>query len=71
MNLKLDLELEKLEAEKQCFAEQGYIGPFKLWEPDVMTDWWKSLRRELLVPGRESRAVFGDHSLQLLTQVFG
>ena len=49
-----------LEAEKQCFAKQGYIGPFKLWEPDVMTNWWKSLRRELLVPGRESRAVFDN-----------
>jgi len=49
-----------LPAEKSLFAEQGFIGPFKLWEPEVMTQWWKGVRRALLTTGGESRAVFDN-----------
>ncbi len=26
-----------LEADKATFEKQGFMGPFKLWEPEVMT----------------------------------
>jgi len=49
-----------LEEEKRLFEEQGYIGPFKLWEPEVMTAWWKQQRKALLDPVRGSRAIFDN-----------
>lgn len=36
--------------EKALFAKQGFIGPFRLWEPDIMNAWWKERRSELLDP---------------------
>ncbi len=49
-----------LEADKKLFAEQGFIGPFKLWEPEVMTAWWKEQRRALLDPRNTERATFDN-----------
>ena len=49
-----------LEAERRLFKEQGFIGPFKLWEPDEMTAWWKEQRRALLDPRKVERAAFDN-----------
>ncbi|HLK57702.1 MAG TPA: chlorinating enzyme [Chthonomonadaceae bacterium] len=49
-----------LQAEKEIFDEQGYIGPFKLWEPEVMTAWWKEQRMALLDPKNKERATFDN-----------
>ncbi|MDX3063306.1 MULTISPECIES: chlorinating enzyme [Streptomyces] len=49
-----------LEAERRQFDEKGFMGPFKLWEPDVMTAWWKEQRAYLLDPANKSRAVFDN-----------
>lgn len=49
-----------LEADKQLFEKQGFIGPFKLWEPEVMSAWWKEQRRALLDPKNTERAVFNN-----------
>jgi non-haem Fe2+, alpha-ketoglutarate-dependent halogenase len=49
-----------LEAEKKLFEEQGFIGPFKLWEPEEMTAWWKEQRRALLNPANSERAPFAN-----------
>ena len=46
--------------EKQVFDEQGFIGPFKLWEPEVMTAWWKTQRMALLDPKNAARATFDN-----------
>jgi len=45
-------------AEKKTFEDRGFIGPFKLWEPEVMTAWWKEQRMALLDPKNNERAVF-------------
>jgi non-haem Fe2+, alpha-ketoglutarate-dependent halogenase len=42
------------------FNEQGFLGPFKLWEPDVMRAWWKEQRGQLLDPERNRRKVFDN-----------
>lgn len=42
------------------FAEQGYIGPFTLWEPEEMNAWWKIQRRALLDPANNARKVFDN-----------
>lgn len=47
-----------LKAEKARFEEQGFIGPFRLWEPEQMTSWWKEQRRALLDPKNAERAAF-------------
>lgn len=47
-----------LEAERKLFEEQGYIGPFKLWEPEEMTAWWKDLRKVLLDPKSKEGAAY-------------
>jgi non-haem Fe2+, alpha-ketoglutarate-dependent halogenase len=49
-----------LVAERKHFDEQGFIGPFKLWEPDFMRAWWKEQRRELLDPQNKQFAVFDN-----------
>lgn len=49
-----------LEADKQTFARQGFIGPFTLWEPEVMTAWWKAQRKALLDPAKSARKVFDN-----------
>lgn len=49
-----------LEAEKATFEKQGFMGPFKLWEPEVMTAWWKEQRRALLNPANSERACFAN-----------
>lgn len=49
-----------LEAEKRLFDEQGFIGPFKLWEPEEMTAWWKEQRRALLDPRNTESATFNN-----------
>jgi chlorinating enzyme len=49
-----------LDADARLFAERGFIGPFKLWEPSEMTAWWKEQRRELLDPRSSERAVFDN-----------
>ena len=46
--------------ERKQFDEQGFLGPFTLWEPDVMTAWWKEQRARLLNPRYNSRAVFDN-----------
>ena len=48
------------EEEKDTFDRQGFIGPFKLWEPEVMTAWWKEQRRALLDPKNNERATFAN-----------
>lgn len=49
-----------LAAERQTFDEQGFIGPLKLCEPDVMMSWWKEQRLMLLDPGNTKRATFDN-----------
>jgi chlorinating enzyme len=49
-----------LEADKRVFNERGFIGPFKLWEPECMTEWWKQQRRALLDPANSERATFNN-----------
>ncbi|GAB2810411.1 chlorinating enzyme [Streptomyces daliensis] len=49
-----------LETDKKTFAEQGFIGPFTLWEPEVMTAWWKKQRAALLDPRNKERAAFDN-----------
>jgi non-haem Fe2+, alpha-ketoglutarate-dependent halogenase len=49
-----------LDAEIRLFDRQGFIGPFTLWEPDVMTAWWKEQRRALLDPENRARAAFDN-----------
>ncbi len=49
-----------LQAEKQLFEEQGFIGPFQLWEPDVMNAWWKEQRAALLDPANMARRCFDN-----------
>jgi non-heme Fe2+,alpha-ketoglutarate-dependent halogenase len=49
-----------LETDRKTFAEQGYIGPFTLWEPEEMTGWWKVQRKALLDPANNARKVFDN-----------
>jgi non-heme Fe2+,alpha-ketoglutarate-dependent halogenase len=49
-----------LRADRETFAEQGYIGPFTLWEPEEMTAWWKRNRKELLSPENDARKAFDN-----------
>lgn len=49
-----------LEADKKTFEEQGFIGPFTLWEPEEMTAWWKKQRAALLDPRNTERATFDN-----------
>jgi len=49
-----------LEADRRTFDERGYIGPFKLWEPEEMTAWWKKQRAMLLDPKNAEHAVFDN-----------
>lgn len=44
----------------ETFAEQGYIGPFTLWEPEQMKAWWKVQRKALLDPVQGARKVFDN-----------
>jgi len=55
----MDLDID-YETERQTFAEQGYIGPFTLWEPEEMTAWWKKQRKALLDPEQNARKVFDN-----------
>ncbi len=52
--------LMDLETEKQTFDQQGFIGPFTLWEPEEMTAWWKVQRKALLDPANNARKVFDN-----------
>lgn len=49
-----------LETDKRTFAERGYIGPFKLWEPEEMTAWWKVQRKALLDPANDAVKAFDN-----------
>lgn len=49
-----------LETDKRTFAEQGYIGPFTLWEPEEMTAWWKVQRKALLDPANNALKAFDN-----------
>jgi chlorinating enzyme len=49
-----------LEADRATFAERGYIGPFTLWEPEEMTRWWRTQRRELLDPANDAVKAFAN-----------
>lgn len=49
-----------LEADRRQFDEQGFIGPFTLWEPEEMTTWWRRQRAALLDPRNAERAVFDN-----------
>jgi len=49
-----------LETDAKTFAEQGYIGPFTLWEPEEMAAWWKTQRKALLDPANNERKVFDN-----------
>jgi non-heme Fe2+,alpha-ketoglutarate-dependent halogenase len=42
------------------FHERGFMGPFKLWDPEVMTAFWKKQRAALLDPVASSRPVFDN-----------
>ncbi|WP_226362212.1 chlorinating enzyme [Pseudonocardia sp. ICBG1142] len=46
--------------DRRTFAEQGYIGPFTLWEPGEMAAWWKRQRKVLLDPEAGSRKTFDN-----------
>lgn len=52
--------INTLAQEKKLFEEQGFIGPFKLWEPEVMTAWWKEQRLALLDPANAASAAFSN-----------
>src|SRR5262245_1387865 len=56
----MDLDYASLEADQKTFAEQGYIRPFTLWEPEEMTAWWKQQRKALLDPANNARKVFDN-----------
>jgi non-haem Fe2+, alpha-ketoglutarate-dependent halogenase len=49
-----------LETDRKNFAENGYIGPFTLWEPAEMTAWWKVQRKALLDPANNARKAFDN-----------
>jgi non-haem Fe2+, alpha-ketoglutarate-dependent halogenase len=49
-----------LDADRRTFAEQGYIGPFALCEPDEMKAWWKQQRKALMDPERSARKPFDN-----------
>lgn len=49
-----------LDRDRDTFAEQGFIGPFTLWEPEEMAAWWKVQRKALLDPTNSSRKVFDN-----------
>jgi len=49
-----------LDNDRKLFAEQGYIGPFTLWEPEEMTAWWKTQRKALLDPAASARKPFDN-----------
>ncbi|WP_030921945.1 chlorinating enzyme [Streptosporangium amethystogenes] len=49
-----------LDADRAAFAEQGYIGPFTLWEPEEMKAWWKIQRKALLDPENNARKAFDN-----------
>lgn len=49
-----------LENDRKTFAEQGYIGPFTLWDPEEMTRWWKVQRKALLDPANNARKAFDN-----------
>ena len=46
--------------ERRRFHEQGFIGPFTLWEPDQMTSWWKEQRAALVDGGNPGIKVFDN-----------
>lgn len=48
------------ETDRKNFAEDGYIGPFTLWEPEEMTAWWKAQRKALLDPANNARKAFDN-----------
>jgi non-haem Fe2+, alpha-ketoglutarate-dependent halogenase len=56
----MNVETIDLEQTRSTFAEQGYIGPFTLWEPEEMTAWWKVQRKALLDPAQNARKVFDN-----------
>ncbi|MFI0939422.1 chlorinating enzyme [Streptomyces sp. NPDC021020] len=49
-----------LETDVKTFDEQGFIGPFTLWEPEEMTAWWKQQRKALLDPANNERKAFDN-----------
>lgn len=49
-----------LEADRNTFAQRGYIGPFTLWEPQEMTAWWKVQRKALLDPANDHVKAFDN-----------
>lgn len=55
MDQVIDLELERRQ-----FEERGFLGPFKMWEPEEMTAFWKEQRAALLNPAKSSRKVFDN-----------
>lgn len=54
------MDPDTLKAEKALFDQQGFIGPFTLWEPQEMTAWWKEQRKALLDPRNLERATFDN-----------
>jgi non-heme Fe2+,alpha-ketoglutarate-dependent halogenase len=49
-----------LDDDRKTFEERGFIGPFTLWEPEVMRAWWKKQRAALLNPETAGRAIFDN-----------
>lgn len=53
------------DAERQFFFENGYVGPFTLFEPDEMSQLWESVRLDILdtesAPFPESRLNYDRH----------
>ncbi|KZN47809.1 chlorinating enzyme [Pseudoalteromonas luteoviolacea] len=45
---------------KKTFEEQGFIGPFKLFEPEGMKQFWRKQRMDLMNEGKSARAVYNN-----------
>ncbi|XVQ07076.1 chlorinating enzyme [Spirillospora sp. CA-255316] len=54
------IDQSDLDQDRRTFEEQGFIGPFTLFEPDEMKRFWREQRAALLDPEASSRAVFDN-----------
>lgn len=52
--------LAEKEAEKTFFADNGYIGPYKIYEPETVEAMWQKVRLQLL---DKKNAVYGDNKM--------
>jgi len=54
------IQAMNIDDDRRTFEEQGFIGPFKLWEPEVMRAFWKKQRALMLDSETSSRAIFDN-----------